>query len=44
MTGSRILPPGTNPFTYTNTFIAEEPVQPEPQDPYLHGTMSDRAY
>ncbi|EEB20314.1 conserved hypothetical protein [Pediculus humanus corporis] len=44
VTGSRILPPGTNPFTYTNTFIAEEPVQPEPQDPYLHGTMSDRAY
>lgn len=37
-------PPGTNPFTYSNTFIAEEAVQPRPQDPYLHGTMSDRAY
>ncbi|KAK6636256.1 hypothetical protein RUM43_009915 [Polyplax serrata] len=42
--GNPFPPPGVNPFTYSSTFIAEEPVQPRPQDPYLHGTMSDRSY
>ncbi|XP_059613523.1 vesicular glutamate transporter 1 [Phlebotomus argentipes] len=32
-----------NPFAYPST-IAEEPVQPEPRDTYLHGGVDERTY
>lgn len=43
VSSNRFITPGSNPFSYSNT-ITEETVQPEPQDPYLHGSLSDRAY
>lgn len=32
-----------NPFAFPNA-IAEEPVQPEATDSYMHGTPEDRNY
>ncbi|KAL0267539.1 UNVERIFIED_CONTAM: hypothetical protein PYX00_009784 [Menopon gallinae] len=36
--------PGANPFTYSGSYVTEEPVQPPPQDQYLHGSLSDGTY
>lgn len=33
-----------NPFAYATSSIAEEPVQPEATDSYMHGTTEDRTY
>lgn len=43
VSSNRFITPGSNPFSYSNT-ITEETVQPEAQDQYLHGNLSDRAY
>ncbi|XP_044734468.1 vesicular glutamate transporter 1-like [Chrysoperla carnea] len=32
-----------HPFAYAN-HVTEENIQPEPHDPYLHGTVDDRTY
>lgn len=36
--------PAVNPFTSSANPFRQEAVQPEAQDQYLHGTISDRTY
>lgn len=37
-------PVANNPFAYASTMLAQQTVQPEAKDSYLHGTAEDRTY
>lgn len=36
--------PAGNPFTSSTNPFRQEPVQPQAQDMYMHGTIQDRTY